>query len=336
MQTAAEDHGVILLFHHVSDDTPPSTSVTPGQFAEQLAYIADNDYQVVPLKSLLKGIYSGVGVPAKSVSITFDDAYLSVYENAFPLLRARGWPFTVFVADTPVEKGFSHFMSWQQLAEMLEHGAEVGGHSADHSHLVRQLPGETLPAWRQRVESQIDDNLARLQTRLGTTVRSFAYPYGESNEHIAKMIHDRGLYGLVQYSGAVGPLTPTTSIPRFPLLRSMASIDRLALALDSRPLPVTRSEGGAPIRQVGDTNIQLSLTLGDGAYRSEAIACFSARGDRLTTELAQQQLRTTLPNLTPGRNKINCTAPAADGSGDFYWFSHQWLAVNEDGSWPEE
>ena len=26
----------------------------------------------------------------------------------------------------------------------------------------------------------------------------------------------------------------------------------------------------------------------------------------------------------PGRNKVNCTAPASDGSGDFYWYAVQW------------
>jgi hypothetical protein len=29
-----------------------------------------------------------------------------------------------------------------------------------------------------------------------------------------------------------------------------------------------------------------------------------------------------------GRNKINCTAPATDGSGDFFWYSWQWLVGN--------
>ncbi|MEC7469752.1 MAG: hypothetical protein VYC51_07900, partial [Pseudomonadota bacterium] len=38
---------VILLYHHVAENTPRSTSVTPDEFAEHLAFIKAN-YVVFP------------------------------------------------------------------------------------------------------------------------------------------------------------------------------------------------------------------------------------------------------------------------------------------------
>ena len=38
----------------------------------------------------------------------------------------------------------------------------------------------------------------------------------------------------------------------------------------------------------------------------------------------------------PGRNKVNCTAPAADERGAYFWYSYLWLVKNADGSWYRE
>ena len=45
----AADHGVILLYHHVSSETPGITSVTPEQFEDHLEYLAENEFQVIPV-----------------------------------------------------------------------------------------------------------------------------------------------------------------------------------------------------------------------------------------------------------------------------------------------
>ena len=94
----ADDHAVILIYHHVADDTPASTSVTPERFAAHLDYLGDNDFNVMPLMDLLDAIRDEKPLPENSVAITFDDAYRSVYTIARPMLDARGWPYAVFVS----------------------------------------------------------------------------------------------------------------------------------------------------------------------------------------------------------------------------------------------
>ncbi|MCA1778876.1 MAG: hypothetical protein LC637_05710 [Xanthomonadaceae bacterium] len=38
----------------------------------------------------------------------------------------------------------------------------------------------------------------------------------------------------------------------------------------------------------------------------------------------------------PGRNRLNCTAAAEDGSGDYYWHTFQWLQLRPDGTWAHD
>ncbi len=330
-------HAVILLYHHVSGDTPPSTSVTPKRFRRHLDYLADNGYRVIPLERMLDALYNnGDTVPDNAVAITFDDAYESVYTEAWTQLRRRDWPFTVFVANNALDRGYSNYMSWDQLREMAGAGVAIGGHSESHGHLVRRASGETERAWQARVNGEIRDNVARLEEQLGIRVKSFAYPFGEYNRALEELVADAGLYGLAQHSGAVGPETAATRIPRFPMATGFANMDRFATAVAARPLPVTAAEGGPAIIDPTDPPERLTLELKSGPYRADQLACYSSAGGQLDLTLTGETVEIALPPFRPGRNKINCTAPSTERSGEFFWYSHLWLSPRADGSWPEE
>lgn len=330
-------HGVILLYHHVSSETPASTSVTPAQFRQHLDYLADNDFRVIPLERMLDALYGGGTVPDNAVAITFDDAYESVYTEAWPKLARRDWPFTVFVADESVDKGYRQFMSWEQLREMARDGVAIGAHSVSHGHLARPRPGESAADWHARVEAEITDNVARLEEQLEVEVTSFAYPYGEYNDALQALVSERDLYGLAQQSGAVGPDTPSTRIPRFPMASGFADLERFATAVTTRPLPVVEAEAGPLVLAGGEQPDHLVLELAEGPYRATALACFSAGGQTLEVEREDvRRYRIALPAFHPGRNKINCTAPSSERGGGFFWYSRLWLAPRPDGSWPEE
>ena len=69
---------VILQYHHVSDTTPKSTSITPNQFAVHLKYLKEKSFNVVPLSTLIDNIKNQQPLEDKTVAITFDDAYIDV------------------------------------------------------------------------------------------------------------------------------------------------------------------------------------------------------------------------------------------------------------------
>ena len=312
---AAADHGVILLYHHVSDSTPPSTSVTPQRFQQHLDYLAEHNFNVISLDQLLSAGLSGSPLPDNAVAITFDDAYLSVFTEAAPRLQKKDWPFTVFLASQPLDDRVAGFMSWQQAEKLLAMGGAIGAHSHTHGYLARQQEGESASQWQQRVEREIDDNLQRIEAELDVAATSFAYPFGEYNNFLKEALEGRNLYGLAQQSGAVGGHTDPRQIPRFPLATGYDDLDRLKLAVNSRPLPVVeeKRDGQLLMLEMGNSDLP-------------AINCFSSGGRKLNLQKTHNRdYRIKLPPTAPGRNKINCTAPSKTQRGEFYWYSYLWM-----------
>ncbi|QIB65863.1 polysaccharide deacetylase family protein [Kineobactrum salinum] len=312
---SAADHGVILLYHHVSDSTPPSTSVSPGRFVQHLDYLADNGFNVIPLDELLSRGLAGKSLPENAVAITFDDAYISVFAEAAPRLAERGWPFTVFLASQPLDDEVQGYMSWRQAKELLGMGGDIGGHSHSHGYLARRQAGESDSQWRQRMETEIEKNRQRIQAELGVEVTAFAYPYGEYNPALKNMLEQRGLHGVAQQSGAVGRYTDPLQVPRFPIATGYDEIDRLKQGINSQPLPV-----------VDEKRDDQSLQLEVASSELPTITCFSARGERLPLEkIDETRYRVELPPTEAGRNKVNCTAPTGENKGEFYWHSYLWI-----------
>ena len=110
---------VILQYHHVSDTTPKSTSITPEQFAVHLKYLQENDFNVVPLSQLITHIKKQQPLNDKTVAITFDDAYIDILTNAKPILDKHNYPYTIYVNPSIINrnegKEYSHYLSWSHL-----------------------------------------------------------------------------------------------------------------------------------------------------------------------------------------------------------------------------
>lgn len=322
--------GVVLLYHHVSDRTPPSTSVTPERFEAHLNYLAENDFEVWPLRRLLEAaIDSTERLPGKVVAITFDDAYESVYSEAWPRLRERGWPFAVFVNTDAVDAGHSPYMDWDQLRTLYESGVEIGNHSASHGHLIARRDGESQADWSERIEADIERAARRTSSEVGARPELFAYPYGEDSRELAELVGKRHEFALAQRSGALGEYTDRLSVPRFPMASGFDDMGRFALAVNARALPVTGIEAvpaGDGVRGPLDL---LQLDVADGGFRPGQLACFTGAGERLDLEVESGPPHrvsiTVVQRGSTGRNRINCTAPAADGSGDYFWHSYQWV-----------
>lgn len=336
--SAADDHGVILLYHRIADDGPGSTRVAPEQFRAHLDWLDDNGFSVLPLSRLLEDLYHRGETRDNAVAITFDDAYASVYHTAFPLLRERNMPFSVFVATEPVDRSYRQYLDWEQLAEMQASGlVEVGPHSLSHAHLEQRDAGAGEPDWGQRVSAEISGSMQRLADKLPEPpLAVFAYPFGEYSAATLELVAQAGLRGLAQQSGAVGPKVPAQRIPRFAMATGYDGLDRLALAVRSRPMPVAREEKQDFFLPAGEAQPgTFSLSLRRGAVAPGAAQCFSATGGKLPVAARGEDLTVTLPPFTAGRNKINCTA-GTGAVGEFYWFSRIWTLADARGRWLAE
>lgn len=182
---------VPILMYHSVDESRSVVSTPPALFEWQMGWLNEKGYRVLPLSRLVQCIRDGVPLPTRSVVISFDDGFESVYTTAFPILARYGFPATVFVvADYCADKNDwpgqpptvprLPLLNWTQICEMARHGIEIGAHSLSHPRLD-QLP-------HARVSREILDSKAQIEERLGHPVNLFAYPYGRQNGQVRAIV----------------------------------------------------------------------------------------------------------------------------------------------------
>jgi peptidoglycan/xylan/chitin deacetylase (PgdA/CDA1 family) len=89
--------GVRVLMYHACERSESdfvrglSINTRPSRLAAQLDFLRKH-YRIIPVESLTR-----CAIPPRAVAITFDDGFRSVYENAMPLLAARGLTATCYI-----------------------------------------------------------------------------------------------------------------------------------------------------------------------------------------------------------------------------------------------
>ncbi len=315
------------MYHRFAEERYPTTSVRIDQFEAHLDWLAGHGYSVWPLERIVRHLLDGTPIPDRTVAITVDDAYASVYRHAYPRLLDRGWPFTVFVNADSVDRGLRDYMTWVQMREMQEHGVRFANHGAGHTALWQRLSGEGKAQWRARVQDDLARAQARLQAELGPQTNTapplFAYPYGEYTLALADVVREQGYVGFGQHSGAIGPLSDPRALPRYPMAEAYAALDDFAVKAASLPLPVVAVDPAEPV--VRENPPALHVTLAEGAPRLARVHCYL--GGKALRVIAVGERRFRIQAETPlpaGRSRYNCTAPDASGRR-YHWFSHPWI-----------
>ncbi|MEZ5492153.1 MAG: polysaccharide deacetylase family protein [Gammaproteobacteria bacterium] len=329
--TQAAEHGVIVQYHHVATDTPASTSLSPSDFQRHLTYLRDNDFNVMPLDQMLESLRSRQPIPDRSVAITFDDGYLSIYDTAYPMLREFDFPFTVFISTGPIDNGQAGFMSWSQLREMSEHGALIANHMVEHPYMLNREGTETESQWIQRLREELLYAEQRITTNTGQSLRYLAYPYGEFDPAVKAMLAAEGFTGIAQNSGAVGYHSDFLALPRYPLAGIYANLDTARVKFDSMAFHVLEQIPESPVTGADSPAARLRFAPGDYAF--DQISCFANSQplpmvwldrDSGLVELRPDQA------FTGRRWRYICTAPSPS-SGRFFWYSVQWINPDADG-----
>jgi poly-beta-1,6-N-acetyl-D-glucosamine N-deacetylase len=102
---------VVFAYGRFGEDQYGSVSIALDQFDAHIAELADGGHAVLPLPVLLEKLEHGAPLPDRAVALTIDDAHRSVYDEAFPRLKAAGVPFTLFVAPDPIDSGAESHMT---------------------------------------------------------------------------------------------------------------------------------------------------------------------------------------------------------------------------------
>ncbi|MDY6840007.1 MAG: polysaccharide deacetylase family protein [Pseudomonadota bacterium] len=313
---------VVLQYHHVSDSTPPATSTPVSLFEGQLDTISDLELEVVDLLRGTETTLTGTG-QGNHIAITFDDAYDSVYHTAAPLLADKAYPYTIFVNTQAV--GRNGYMTWNQIRELAERpGVTIANHSADHGHLARK-PDERETDWQARVTNSLDSAQETLARQLDAPAPMFAYPYGEFDEALERKVAERGWYGFGQQSGAIGPKTEHTRLPRFSMANAYGQLGSLEDKLRSKALPIDTGE--LPDGVILENPPTLVLPLAD-PIDANRLTCFASGQGRIDVDVIDGNVEIQAPeSFNSRRFRYNCTHPAGDGS--YYWLSQQWLDLSK-------
>lgn len=338
LMASSAQAAVVILYHHVSDSTPKSTSISPAQFDAHMDYLAEHNFKVVPLLELTEKLRKGERLPDKTVAISFDDSYASVYESAYPRLKKRGWPFTFFV-NTDAVGTAKIFVSWDQLREMSRHGVTIANHTTQHNHLPRRKANETAAQWRARISAEISRAQEKIVQEIGVAPSILAYPFGEYDVDIQQIAKQQGYIAFGQQSGALYEGGDLQSVPRFPFGGSFTELDDFIMKVNTRPMPITqldfyRDKNTVQKNLVVGAGAQpwLVLTLEDESLLKK-INCFATGQGAIRVEVVGKQLWAQAKQpLKPGRVRYNCTAYAGE-KGRFFWYTQQWLVTDKNGGW---
>lgn len=171
-----------IITYHSLDESSSAISVTPRQFEHHIRTLAESETVVVPLDDVVK--------VRDSVALTFDDAFANFADHALPVLERYGLPATVFVVTrhcgrtnswTPAGAGIPvlPLMSWDQIRRLPSSLISVGGHTQTHPDLTRISTADAV--------REISGCRLEIESELGRSVRSFAYPFGKVNAAIRQI-----------------------------------------------------------------------------------------------------------------------------------------------------
>lgn len=171
-------------------------SVLKSEFKAQIDALIEEGAVFLNEEQLLKAKADGE-FPEKCVWISFDDIDVSVYENAFPILKEANVPFTMFVIAGQVgNKDFSNLemATWDELREMKESGlADFGSHTFDMHRFEGDTPVFLIPENAEEFREDLKKSVDKIESELDVTVRSFAYPYGNTNKQVTRLVKAQGL-----------------------------------------------------------------------------------------------------------------------------------------------
>jgi len=208
----------VLTYHRFRHAPRDPFSVTPEAFARQMAWLAEQRL-AISLTRFRQHIEACQPLPRDAVLVTIDDGYRDLYTHGLPILRRYQIPAVSFVTVGRIEERSgpppAHceddtHLSWSEVAELAANGVTVASHGWDHVSLA------SLDA--PQLAFQLRYSRGELESRLGTAVDAFAYPFGTRRDFgpaTERALADAGyMLGFTAQHGAVRLGANPLALPR--------------------------------------------------------------------------------------------------------------------------
>lgn len=239
-ETEAAPGATVLIYHRFGEKQYPSTNVSLERFREQLEYLKTNHYRVIPLQQLVEHLQNRTRLPERSVVITIDDGYRSIYDHAWPLLQEYGYPFTVFLYVKATQNQHWNYLTWDQVRRMQAAGVDFQNHGYAHAHMAFKPSGMNDGDYRTWIREDLARSTSVFTEELHEKPRFFAVPYGEYNQLLLDEIRSYGYEAIfLQDPGSVSSFTDHFAIPREPILgQDWSTLDHFQTVLERTDLPL--------------------------------------------------------------------------------------------------
>jgi len=232
--------GVVLCYHNV---LPPRNAPAAGdpavhisfqRFADQVDWLAHR-YTIVTLGEFVERSRAGRSLRGLA-ALTFDDGYAGVFQHAWPLLRERGLPATMFVVAERPERRDAFWWDHPDIAPVATpasrerwlrelRGEAAGILAALSLAISTRIPSSHRPAgWdaiaaaategleigvhsathrtlTQLADAELEHEIVAsretIRERAGVVPALFAYPYGAWNSRVRDAVAAAGYLGAV-------------------------------------------------------------------------------------------------------------------------------------------
>jgi peptidoglycan/xylan/chitin deacetylase (PgdA/CDA1 family) len=237
--TLADGLVSILVYHRFGPAVTDSMTTRTATFEQQLRYLKEHYYTVVPLRSVIAYVRGEATPPAgPSVVITVDDGHKSVFTDMLPLVREYGIPVTLFIYPSAISNA-SYAMTWEQLRVLRDSGLfDIQSHTYWHPNFAVEKRRLTPAAYRKFSTMQLCKSREVLHATLAPDPDVVAWPFGIYDDELFGFARDCGyIAGVTLDRRVVKPTDQIMALPRFLITDTAGSGARFAASLPPNTSP---------------------------------------------------------------------------------------------------
>lgn len=166
----------VLMYHKFSRTYTDYLTVSPADFAQQIQYLKTENYQFITAQDLLDFYLHQKPLPQKPVLLTFDDAYISQVEIAYPILKQATAKAAIFAPtnfigrDSAWDKNPDGLLSKMDLENIDPSVFELALHTHRHQNYNSLSLAE--------IKADVDTCLQFFKDSKIAYTPVFAYAYG--------------------------------------------------------------------------------------------------------------------------------------------------------------
>lgn len=170
-------------------------TVNKNEFEKQINKLIEEKAYFATLDEVESFRKSGE-FPDKCVWISFDDGDESVYKNAFPFLKEKHIPFTMFIIAGQVgNNDFSNLklVSWDELRDMRDSKlVSFGSHTYDMHYLQDNKAKFLSEDQYDEFKTDIKKSKDTIKENLDVDVTSISYPFGSTSNDVTEIVKEEG------------------------------------------------------------------------------------------------------------------------------------------------